>query len=554
MHSKEEIDKIRKAQEEWEQGPLQFVLDKWGEREGKFETISGRSIRRIYTPLDVAEKNYLEDINFPGGYPFTRGALPTGYRGKLWTRRQVLGFATPEETNTRLKFLQAEGQTGINLVFDSPTHYHYDSDNSLCEGEVGKDGVPVDSLRDVEVIFDGIDIVSNSTSLITSGPAVLSMYLALAEKRAVPFNSLHGTLQNDIISLCYTVNPKRLDLSAAFPIAVDVIEYCIKNIPRWNPISFVGYQIRETGSNAAQEIAFTLGSAVENVKALVERGLDVDDFAPRFSFFFNAHNDFFEEIAKYRAARRLWARLMRERFGAKNPLSWLLRYHVQTAGCSLTAQQPINNVVRTTIQALAAVLGGTHSLHTNSMDEAYALPSKAAVRTALRTQQIIAHESGVTNTVDPLGGSYFVEKLTDELEEEAREIMARADEQGGMVQAVSNGWVQKQIHDEAYRYNKDIEEGRRLMVGVNCFKTEEDELPIEILKIDSSHEELQKRNLAQMRENRNDQKVGETLEQLNKAAESGQNIMPPFIRASAAYATIEEMMNACMQGIESRSN
>lgn len=554
MYNKEEIDKIRREQESWKKGPLEFVLDRWGERRENFETISGRNVSRVYTPLDVAGKDYLEDINFPGGYPFTRGALPTGYRGRLWTRRQVTGFATPEETNKRLKFLQDEGQTGINLVFDLPTHYHYDSDNPICVGEVGKDGVPVDSLRDVEVIFDGIDIASNSTSIITTGAAVLSMYLALAEKKAVPFDILRGTLQNDVISLSYTINPKRLALSSIFPVSVDVIEYCVRNIPRWNPVSFIGYQIREMGSTAAQEIAFTLGSAVEFTNALLERGLDVDDFAPRFSFFFNAHNDFFEEIAKYRAARRLWARLMRERFGAKNPLSWLLRYHVQTAGSSLTAQQPINNVVRTTIQALAAVLGGTHSLHTNSMDEAYALPSEAAVRTSLRTQQIIAHESGVTNTVDPLGGSYFVEKLTDEVEEEAKEIMGKIDEQGGMLQAVSKGWVQKQIHDEAYAYNKEIEEGKRLIVGVNCFKTEEDELPIEVFKIDSSLEELQKRNLARVKESRDSRQVRETLEQLNEAAESGDNIMPPSIRAAAAYATIEEMMNACMQGIENRSN
>ncbi len=552
MYDKEDIDKLRKAREKWEKGPLQFVLDKWAERQEKFETISGRNINRIYTPLDVAEKDYVEEIGFPGEYPFTRGVVPTGYRGKLWTRRQVSGFATPEETNKRLKFLQAEGQTGINIVFDSPTHYHYDSDNPLSEGEVGRDGVPVDTLRDVEVIFDGIDIEATSTSIITSGAAVLSMYLAMAEKRGVPFDRLRGTLQNDMISQFYTANPKRMDLPSIFPISVDVIEYCVRNIPRWNPVSFIGYQIREMGSTAAQEIAFTLGSAVEYANALVERGLDADDFAPRFSFFFSAHNDFFEEIAKYRAARRLWARLMRERFRAKNPLSWLLRYHVQTAGSSLTAQQPINNVVRTTIQALAAVLGGTHSLHTNSMDEAYALPSEAAVRTALRTQQIIAHESGVTNTVDPLGGSFFIEKLTDDLEEEAREIMAAADAQGGMVQATAKGWVQRQIHEEAYKYNRDIEEGKRLIVGVNCFKTEEDELPIEVLKIDGSFEELQKKNLAKVRESRDNREVKETLERLCEAVGSGQNVMPPSIKASAAYATIEEMMNACRQGMSSR--
>ena len=547
MYDKEELMKIRQEKEDWECGPLQLVLEKWQERQAKFETLSGKPVHRLYTPLDVADKNYLKEINFPGGYPFTRGVVPTGYRGKLWTRRQVTGFATPEETNKRLKYLQKEGQTGLNLVFDLPTHYHLDSDNPACEGEVGRDGVPVDTLRDMEVIFDGIDIASNSTSLITGGPAVLSMYLALANKRSVPISLLQGTVQNDIVSAYYTVNIRRFSLAAIFHFSVDVIEYCIKHIPRWNPISFIGYQIREMGCTATQEIAFTLGSAVAYTEALIARGLNIDDFAPRFSFFFNAHNDLFEEICKYRAARRLWARLMRERFGAKNPLSWLLRYHVQTAGSSLTAQQPLNNVIRTTIQALAAVLGGTLSLHTNSMDEAYALPSEAAVRTALRIQQIIAYESGVTHTVDPLGGSFFVERLTDELEEEAVEILDKIADKGGMVQAVTEGWVQKQIQDASYAYKKEIEDGERLVVGVNAFEVEEDELPIEILKIDPSHEERQKHNLAQVRERRDDKKVKEALEKLNNAGRMGENIMPSFIEAAGQYATIEEMMDACME-------
>jgi len=546
------MDSIREAIKEWEKGPLKFVLDKWSERQESFTTPSGREIKRLYTPLDIENKDYHKDIGFPGGYPFTRGVLPTGYRGKLWTRRQVSGFATPEETNKRLKYLNKEGQTGINLVFDLPTHYHYDSDNPASEGEVGKDGVPIDSLRDMEVLFDGIDIAAGSTSLITGGAAVFSMYLALAENRNIPICDLKGTLQNDIVSYCYTASSRRMDLPTMFAISVDVIDYCIRNMPRWNPISFVGYQIREKGSTAAQEIAFTLGSAVEYVNALVERGLAADEFAPRFSFFFNAHNDFFEEICKYRAARRLWARLMRDRYGAQNPLSWLLRYHVQTAGSSLTAQQPINNVIRTTIQALAAALGGTHSLHTNSMDEAYALPSEDAVRTALRTQQIIAFESGVTNTVDPLGGSFFVEKLTDELEEEATKIMQEIEDMGGMVRAVSSGWVSKQIEDIAYINKKEIDEGKRLIVGVNCFRVEEDELPIEILKIDSSHEERQKQNLARVREQRDGKKVEGALEKLTRAAESGENIVPPTVAAASVYATIEEIMDASVRGIKSR--
>ncbi|MGD0276707.1 MAG: methylmalonyl-CoA mutase family protein [Syntrophales bacterium] len=546
MHNREEIEEIRKEKEKWGKGPLKIVLEKWGEREGPFETLSGKAIERLYTPLDISDKDYLKEINFPGNYPFTRGVLPTGYRGKLWTRRQVTGFATPEETNNRLKYLQKEGQTGINLVFDLPTHNQLDSDNPLCEGEVGKDGVPVDTLRDIEVIFDGIDITSTSTSLITGGPTILSMFLVLAQKRGVPFNALRGTLQNDILSLYYTVNFTRMPLSGFFSQSVDVIEYCIKHIPRWNPISFIGYQIREKGSTAAQEIAFTLGSAVAYTHTLQKRGFNVDDFAPRFSFFFNAHNDFFEEICKYRAARRLWARIMKEHFGAKNPLSWLLRYHVQTAGCSLTAQQPMNNIIRTTIQALAAVLGGANSLHTNSMDEAYALPSESAVRIALRTQQIIAYESGVTNTVDPLGGSYFIEKMTDDIEEEAQSIMEKIDEQGGMVDAVSKGWVQKQIQDAAFAYKKDVEEKKRMIVGVNCFKVEEDELPIEILRIDPSYEALQKKNLAEVRKRRDLLKVNEALEKMHEAAARNENIMPYCIEASRTYASIEEIMNACI--------
>jgi methylmalonyl-CoA mutase N-terminal domain/subunit len=547
MFGKKEIEEISKEKEAWEKNVLRPVLEKWPERSDESKTLSGLEVSRLYTPLDLAEKDYIKDINFPGGYPFTRGVMPTGYRGKLWTRRQVTGFATPEETNKRLKYLKQEGQTGINLVFDLPTHNHYDSDNPICEGEVGRDGVPVDTLRDMEVLFDGIDIGSTSTSIITGGAAVMAMFLALANKRGIPLKDLRGTLQNDLVSAKYTVNFTRFLLPVGFRLSVDVIEYCIKNMPRWNPVSFIGYQIREMGSTASQEIAFTLASAVEYTRALTERGLEIDDFAPRFSFFFNAHNDFFEEICKYRAARRLWARLARERFGAKNPLSWLLRYHVQTAGCSLTAQQPLNNIIRTTIQALAAVLGGANSLHTNSMDEAYALPSEAAVRTALRTQEIIAFESGVTNSVDPLGGSFLVEKLTDELEEEALTILQKVDDQGGMVRAVSNGWVQKEIGDAAYSYKRSIEEGKRIIVGVNSFEVEEDVLPMELLKLDASHEQMQKKNLREVRERRDNLKVKEALEKVRSAFQSGENVMPSYIEAAEAYATIEEITEVCLK-------
>ncbi len=545
MHDQDEARRIKEALKEWERGVLRPVMERSPERQEDFRTGSGREVQRLYTLLDLEGKDYLRDINFPGGYPFTRGVHPTGYRGRLWTRRQVTGFATPEETNRRLRYLLAEGQTGLNLVFDLPTHNHLDSDDPACEGEVGRDGVPIDTLRDMEVVLEGIDIGSISTSLITAGAAVMAMFLALAEKRNIAFHRLRGTLQNDIVSLYYTVNASLFPLPFGFRMCTDVIEFCVKNIPRWNPISFVGYQIRETGSTAAQEIAFTLASAVESAKALAARGLDVDDFAPRFSFFFSADNDFFEEICKYRAARRLWARTMRERFGAKNPLSWLLRYHVQTAGSSLTAQQPINNVIRTTIQALAAVLGGAHSLHTNSMDEAYALPSEQAVRTALRTQQIIACESGVTNTVDPLGGSFFVEKLTDALEEEAVGILTEIEKRGGMVKAVTEGWVRRQIEDAACRHGREVEEGKRLIVGQNCFQTEEDELPLELLEIDPAHEQHQRQSLEAVRKTRDEKKVEQALQELGKAVQGNENLMPFFIEAARAYATIGEINRAC---------
>jgi methylmalonyl-CoA mutase N-terminal domain/subunit len=543
VFDKSELERIREQRQEWDEASLGPVLERWPEREKRFRTMSGVPLERIYTPDDIADKDYTEDIGFPGWYPFTRGVQPTGYRGRLWTRRQVTGFATPEETNRRLKYLLKEGETGLNIVFDLPTHSMLDSDNPLCEGEVGRDGVPVDTLRDIEVIFDGIDIGDISTSLITAGPYILSMYIALAEQRGVPVRDLRGTLQNDMMSLYYTVNADTFMLKDALRFSTDAIEYCRRNMPHWNPISFVGYQIREMGCTAAQEIGFTLASAVACCNDLIERGLDVDDFAPRFSFFFNAHNDFFEEVCKFRAARRLWARIMREDFGAGNPLSWLCRFHVQTAGCSLTAQQPVNNVIRTTIQALAAVLGGANSLHTNSMDEAFALPSEHAVRTALRTQQVIAYESGVTNVVDPLGGSFFVERLTDQLEEEARSILREIDEVGGMAEAVERGWVQKQIAAASNAYHEKIRSGEAVVVGVNRFAGGE-EAPIEILRVDPAFEEHQKEVLRQVRAGRDARAVEAALERMKEAVRTGENMMPACIEAAKAYATIEEMGNA----------
>jgi methylmalonyl-CoA mutase, N-terminal domain len=546
MSTVEMLERIRRAREQWEQTALGPVMARWPEQKEAFVTPSGVPVKRVYTPEDLSGKDYVEEISFPGWYPYTRGVQPTGYRGRLWTRRLVTGFATPEETNKRLKFLLREGETGLNVVFDNPTQAALDSDNPLSEGEVGRDGVPVDTLRDVEVIFDGIDIGGISTSIITAGPFIFSCFLALAEKRGIPLQELRGTLQNDMVSLFYTANPVG-SLPFLFRISADIIEYCRRTVPRWNPISFVGYQIRESGSTAVQEIAFTFGSAIAYTRELVRRGLDVDDFAPRLSFFFDAHNDFFEEICKYRAARRLWARIMKDDFGAKNPLSMLCRYHVQTAGCSLTAREPINNVVRTTIQALAAVLGGTHSLHTNSMDEAYALPSDDAVRTALRTQQVIAYESGVCNTVDPLGGSYFVEKLTDELEEKARDLLSRIDAMGGMIAAVESGWVQKEIARSSYEYQQKIQSGEAKVLGLNLF-TEGAEGRLEILRIDPAHEEHQKRMLAEVKASRDGRAVQKALDRLRRSVEGGGNVMPATIEAARAYATIEEVMRAFREG------
>lgn len=548
MFQEGELESIRNTREEWELTVLGPIMERWPERKREFKTQSGYPVKRVYTPEDLDGKSYVDDISFPGWYPFTRGVQPTGYRAVLWTRRLITGMATPEETNKRLKFLIEQGQTGLNIIFDNPTTNLLDSDNPLCEGEVGRDGLPIDTMRDVEVVMDGIDMRRVSTSIIHSGPFIQSMYLALAEKRGVPFNELRGTLQNDVLSQYYTVNMSVVSLRDGFRLSADVVEYCRKHVPRWNPVSFVGYQIREAGSTAAQEIAFAIGSAIAYSEELIGRGMDVDDFASRLSFMFNCHNDFFEEICKLRAARRLWARVMKERFKARNPLSWLLRFHVQTAGSSLTAQQPINNVIRTTIQAMAAVLGGTNSLHTNSMDECYALPSEYAARTALRTQQIIAYESGVTNTVDPLAGSYFVEKLTDDIEAEASEILRQIDDLGGMVAALEDGWVQREVVKASNEYHRKIKSGELTIVGVNDF-TGEEETPIEILRIDPAHEAHQVKMLEEVKDRRDDKALRAALERMKEDAAAHRNIVPSCMEAVKAYATIEETRDALQEAL-----
>jgi methylmalonyl-CoA mutase N-terminal domain/subunit len=542
MFDKQKLTLIVKEKERWERETLKKTLARFPERLPEFTTVSGMPIERLYTPMDVEDLDYARDLGFPGEFPFTRGVYATVYRGRLWTMRQYAGFGTAEESNQRYKYLLEQGQTGLSVAFDLPTQIGYDSDHPLASGEVGRVGVPVSSLRDMEILFDGIplDKVSTSMTINSTAPQVLAMYFALAEKQRVPLNRVAGTVQNDILKEYVARGTYIYPPEASMRLAVDIIEYCHKNAPRFNAISVSGYHIREAGATAVQELAFTLANGIAYVEAAMKRGLPVDDFAPRVSFFFACHNDFFEEIAKFRAARRMWAKIMKERFGAKNPRSMLLRYHVQTAGCTLTAQQPYNNIVRVTIQALAAVLGGAQSLHTNSFDEALALPSETAVITALRTQQIIAHESGVANTVDPLGGSFFVESLTNRIEEEAMEYIQKIDAMGGAMTAIQRGFYQKQIADSAYKYQKGVESKERIVVGVNEFITEA-KVPIKLLKVDPEAEKKQVERLRRVRAERDGKKVREALEKLRRAAEGRENLMPFMLEAVKAYATTGEI-------------
>lgn len=557
----ETSETIRQAHEQWEQQTLWPTLDKTPERDVRFMTTSSAPIERLYTPLDLvgdeaAEddatagdptaaallRHYQREIAHPGEYPFTRGVHPTGYRGKVWTMRMFAGFGTAEETNARFKYLLSQGQTGLSIAFDMPTLYGRDTDHPLVEGEFGKCGVAVASLADMEVLLDGIPLDQVSTSMTINSPAAIvwAMYLVVAEKRGVPWTKLRGTLQNDILKEYIAQNEYIFPPEPSMRLVVDTIEFGSQHVPQWNPVSISGYHIREAGSTAAQELAFTLADGMAYVEAGLARGLDIDDFAPRLSFFFNAHNDFFEEIAKYRAARRIWARMMREKYGAKNPRSLWLRFHSQTAGCSLTAQQPEVNIVRTTIQALAAVLGGTQSLHTNSMDEALALPSEKAVTIALRTQQIIASESGVTNTVDPLGGSYFVEALTDRMEREANAYFRQIDEQGGVIAAIRNGFFQQEIADAAYRYQQEIDGGEREIVAVNAYQVPE-KLQIPILAMDPDGERKQVARLNRVRTERDHALAQQRLTELRSAAENNVNTMPAILNCVRAYCTMGEM-------------
>ena len=510
-----------------------------------FDSISGNKIEILYTPDDLKDFDYEKDLGFPGEYPFTRGIHKNMYRGRLWTMRQFAGFGTPEDTNQRFKYLLEHGQTGLSVAFDLPTLMGWDADAPMSEGEVGICGVSVSSLVDMEKLFDGIPLGEVSTSMTINSPAamIFAFYLAVAEKQGVDFKKLRGTLQNDILKEYIAQKEYIFPPKPSLKIIVDMIEYCTNEVPQWNPVSISGYHIREAGSTAAQELAFTLADGFAYIEACIQRGMDVDSFAPRLSFFFNSHLDFFEEIAKFRAARRIYARRMKEVYKAKNPRSWWLRFHTQTAGCSLTAQQPENNIIRTAFEALAAVLGGTQSLHTNSMDETLALPSEKAVKIALRTQQIIAYETGVINTIDPLGGSYYIEALTNRLEEEANEYFRKIDELGGVIPAIEIGFFQKEIANAAYRYQKEIEEKQRIIVGINEFVEENEKLEIPILYIPPEVEIKQKEALAKLRQERNNEIVKEKLEALRQAAVDEKNIMLYVLDCARNYVTLGEMVD-----------
>jgi len=535
---------LKSLYQHWKSEKYSPSLRKLSPEKKEFTTISGKKIKELYTPLDLNGFDYLKESGYPGEYPFTRGIHPTMYRSQLWTMRQFSGFGTAEDTNKRYKYLLSHGQTGLSVAFHLPTLMGVDSNNPLAQGEIGKCGVAIDSLADMEILFSGIPLDKITTSMTINPPAAVlwAMYIAVAEKQGVSPKDISGTIQNDILKEYIAQKTFIFPPRYSMKLIVDTFEYGAKEVPRWNTISISGYHIREAGSTALQELAFTLRDGIEYVEWAIERGLEVDDFAPRFSFFFNAHNDFFEEVAKFRAARKLWAGVMRERFKAKNPRSWWLRFHTQTSGVSLMAQQPYNNVIRVALQALAAVLGGTQSLHTNSLDETYALPSAEAVTMALRTQQIIAHESGVVNTIDPLAGSYFVEKLTEEMVQGAKNYFKKIDEMGGMLKAIELGFPQKEISDSAYAYQKAVEKNEKIIVGVNAFQMEHE--PIPVLHIDETVAKQQLARLKEVKKTRNNSQVKASLGDLKKAAEGDQNLMPYILKCVKTYATLGEIIDS----------
>ena len=542
MFDDKKIEGIKASVDQWEKDKVEKALAKFPERKEAFVTGSNIEVKRLYTPVDIEALDYNEDLGLPGEYPFTRGVQPTMYRGRLWTMRQYAGFATAEESNQRYKYLLEQGQTGLSVAFDLPTQIGYDSDHGLSEGEVGKVGVAIDSLKDMELLFDGIPLDKVSTSMTINAPAsvLLAMYIAVAEKQGVSKDKLRGTIQNDILKEYIARGTYIFPPEPSMRLITNIFEYCSREVPKWNTISISGYHIREAGSTAAQEVAFTLADGIAYVDAAIKAGLDVDDFAPRLSFFFNAHNDLLEEVAKFRAARRIWAKIMKERFNAKSKKSMMLKFHTQTAGSTLTAQQPDNNIIRVTIQTLAAILGGTQSLHTNSKDEALALPTEEAVRIALRTQQIVAYESGVTETIDPLAGSYYVESLTSKIEEEAYNYIERIDELGGAPKAIAKGYIQKEIQNSAYKYQMEVESQERIVVGVNKFHIDETDKK-DLLKVDPAVEKLQREKLEALRSERNNEEVERTLRVLKEKAGTEENLMPFILDAVKAYATLGEI-------------
>lgn len=542
MSKKETVTHLKEMKEAWDGKVESKLLARQPEFRKTFRNSSDIEIKRLYTPADLEERSYMEDCSFPGEYPYTRGVQPTMYRSRYWTMRQYAGFATAEESNRRYKYLLEQGQTGLSVAFDLPTQIGYDSDHPLAEGEVGKVGVAIDSLQDMETLLSGIPLEKVSVSMTINSPAaiLLAMYIAVAKKQGVPLSELSGTIQNDILKEYIARGTYIFPIAESMRIITDIFSYCSANVPKWNTISISGYHIREAGATAVQEVAFTLADGIAYVEAAIAAGLDVDDFGPRLSFFFNAHNDIFEEVAKFRAARRMWAGIMKERFGAKNPKSLMLRFHTQTAGCTLTAQQPENNVVRVAMQALAAVLGGTQSLHTNSRDEALALPSEEAAKIALRTQQILAYESGVTETVDPLAGSYYIEALTNEIEEKAMRYIRNIDELGGVRKAIEKNYMQKEIQDSAYRYQKEIEKKSRIIVGVNKFQMEE-KAASGLMYVDPEVEEAQRSRLAELKKNRDNAAAEAALKALRVASRTPENLMPLIIDAVERYATLGEI-------------
>ncbi len=542
MFDPEDLAEIREGRAEWERETVEPVVGRFGERKEQFTTdTGGQAVGRLYTPADVADLEY-DELGYPGEPPYTRGVYSTGYRGRLWTMRQYAGFSTPEDTNERYHYLLEQGQTGLSMAFDLPTQMGYDSDAGMAAGEVGKAGVAIDSLADMETVFDGIPLGEVSTSMTINAPAsvLLAMYIAVGDRQGVDREELRGTIQNDLLKEYIARNTYIYPPEPSMRIITDVFEFCATEVPKFNTISISGYHIREAGSTAAQELAFTLGNGIEYVEAAIDAGLDVDEFAPQLSFFFNGHNNIFEEVAKFRAARRMWHDIMDDRFDAENPKSKQLKFHTQTAGSMLTAQQIENNVVRVAYQALAAVLGGTQSLHTNGKDEALALPTEESVRTALRTQQILAHESGAADTVDPLAGSYYVESLTDEVEAEAYGILEEVDARGGMLEAVEQQWVQRQIQDTAFDRQREIEEGERIIVGVNEFQVDE-EPEMDVQEVTEEDERRQIDRLESLRERRDGEAVDASLETLRSAADGEENLMPHIVSAVKAYATVGEI-------------